>query len=56
MSNSGNQTSIPSNTAEIVENESRGSLTPFRWSNANSYYLPLKLRGHIAVGSSIPYI
>ena len=28
-----NKTPTLSNTAEIVENESRGSLTPLRWSS-----------------------
>ena len=32
MSNSCNQTPTLSNTAEIVENESRGSLTLSQWS------------------------
>ena len=33
MSNLCNQTSTLSNTAEIAENESRGSLTPSQWSS-----------------------
>ena len=32
MSNSCNQTPTLSNSAEIVENESRGSLTPLQWN------------------------
>ena len=33
ISNSCKQTPTLSNTAEIAENESRGSLTPSLWSN-----------------------
>ena len=33
MSNSCNQTSTHSNTAEIVENERRIKLSPLRWSS-----------------------
>jgi mannose-6-phosphate isomerase-like protein (cupin superfamily) len=35
MIKSCNQFSNSSNTAEIVENESRGSLTPLQWNKAN---------------------
>ena len=39
MSNSSNQTPILSNTAEILENESRFKLSPLQWSKFETTFV-----------------